>query len=99
MNNDEEFRQEVREAFSALREDIKLLAKQTAETNTSIIMRGGVFDRLDGVESAVKAVAEKSSETKSELNTIRAKVAFAAACISALVAAAWALFTHAWKAN
>lgn len=99
MNSDEEFRQEVRDAFSGLREDIKLLAKQTAETNTTIIMRGGVFDRLDGVESAVKSVAEKSSETKAELNTIKAKVAFAAACISALVASAWALFTHAWKSN
>ena len=99
MNSDEEFRQEVRDAFSGLREDIKLLAKQTAETNTTITMRGGVFDRLDGVESAVKSVAEKSSETKAELNTIKAKVAFAAACISALVASAWALFTHAWKSN
>lgn len=99
MNNDDDFRQEVRDGFAALREDIKTLSKQTSETNTTIIMRGGVFDRLDGVESAVKAVGEKATETKSELNTIKAKVAFAAACVSALVASAWALFTHAWKSN
>mgnify|MGYP001252629471 CR=1 FL=1 len=99
MNNDEDFRQEVRDGFKSLREDIKDLARQTAETNTTIVMRGGVIDRLDAAEKGINIIGEKAAETKADLNTIKAKVAFAAACVSALVASVWALFTHFWKNN
>ena len=97
--HDEEFRREVRECFEKIHNDIKALAKQTAETNTTMIMRGGIFDRLDHVETAAEKASEKAGEARQELNTIKAKVAFAAACVSALVAAVWAVLTHLWKAN
>ena len=97
--NDDDFKQEVRDGLKSLREDIKELARQTAETNTTLIMRGGVIDRLDAAEESLKLVSEKATETKSELSTIKAKVAFAAACVSALIASAWAIITQLWKSN
>ena len=97
--NDDDFKQEVRDGLKSLREDIKELAQQTAETNTTLIMRGGVIDRLDAAEESLKRVSEKATETKSELGTIKSKVAFAAACVSALIAAAWAIITQLWKVN
>lgn len=97
MDNDEEFRREVRENFMSIRESISELVKKTTETNTTIIMRGGVLDRLDNVEKCSEKTADKTSEVRAELNTIKAKVAFAAACISSLIAAAWSIVTHFWK--
>lgn len=96
---DDDFRAEVRESFRSLGDEIKALAKQSAETNTTILMRGGIIDRLDSAEANIEKVREKSTETKAELTTIKAKVAFAAACVSALVAAVWTLFAHFWKPN
>lgn len=97
--NDDDFKQEVRDGLRSLRDDIKELARQTAETNTTLIMRGGVIDRLDAAEESLKRVSEKATETKAELGTIKAKVAFAAACVSALIASAWAIITQFWKVD
>lgn len=73
------------------------LASQVGETHTAMFTRGGAFDRLDAVEKRADEVATAHNNTKAELDGIKGKVAFAAACASSLVAIAWALISKFWN--
>ena len=93
MDQEQDWRDEVRANFRQLNENVRALETKTNELNTTLTMRGGgVLDRLSATES-------KAVEAHNQVTTIKAKVAFAAACISALVAAIWAVASKIWNPN
>jgi tetrahydromethanopterin S-methyltransferase subunit G len=65
------------------------LSTKVGETHTSMFTRGGAFDRLDAVE-------KKTNEVYDEVGAFRAKVVFAASCVSAAVALIWAVVSKFW---
>ena len=98
MNQEQDWRNEVRENFRTLNSAIKELEKRTGDLNTTLTMRGGgVLDRLSATESKAVEATITAKEAHHEVTTIKAKVAFAAACISALVAAVWAVASKIWN--
>jgi hypothetical protein len=97
---DADFRSEIRASLRDIRESVKIVEKSCANFDTALTLRGGgVLDRLSNVEDSAAAAKKAATETREDLNTIKAKVAFAAACVSALVAAIWAVATKIWDKN
>ena len=66
------------------------LSEKAGETHTALFTRGGGFDRLDAVE-------KKASDVCLEVSSMKAKVAFAATCVSSLVAIVWAIIAKFWN--
>ena len=73
------------------------LGEKLEQTHTSMFTRGGAFDRIDNLERKTSELGESSAKTRSDLDGLKGKVAFAASCISAIVAVAWAVITKFWN--